>query len=248
MTSPTRPRIVETLRAALHAARRTRPHVSAGRSGTRRARHSGRRSVPERFDLPEGEAREPKADVSGSRARTPRAFYIFDMLACFARGSGLDCRGGKRRRIHLRKEEHHSYLASASPGTAKCAHGRGGLDGALPESVFLASTGRSLAIFRVRLTATPPSPTPTEEEEQVYAQLATLKDHLPTRYAPRRPGNARVERSSHLPSTRRSAVCQTHSPRFGSRRHFPESSLGRNTEAAGAARIGGRSASTVPSA
>ena len=46
-----------------------------------------------------------------------------------------------------------------------------------------------------------PSPPPTEEEEQVYAQLATLKEHLPTRYAPRRPANARVERTPHLPST-----------------------------------------------
>jgi hypothetical protein len=59
-----------------------------------------------------------------------------------------------------------------------------------------------------------PSPPPTEEEEQVYAQLATLKEHLPTRYAPRRPANARVERTPHLPSTRRSAGCRTHSPSF----------------------------------
>lgn len=37
------------------------------------------------------------------------------MLACFARGSGLDCRGGKRPRIRLRMEGHHSYLANSSP-------------------------------------------------------------------------------------------------------------------------------------
>ena len=76
-----------------------------------------------------------------ARARTPQTAHLhFDMLACFARGSGLDCRGGKRQRIRLRMEGHHSYLANASPGTAKRARGRGGLDGALPECVFLAST------------------------------------------------------------------------------------------------------------
>ena len=51
-----------------------------------------------------------------------------------------------------------------------------------------------LAFFPVRLTRDfLSSPTPAEEEEQVYAQLATLRDHLPTRYAPHRPGNARVD-------------------------------------------------------
>ena len=62
------------------------------------------------------------------------------MLACFARGSGLDCRGGKRQRIRTGMEGRHSYLANASPGTAKRARDRGGLDGALPGCVFLAST------------------------------------------------------------------------------------------------------------
>jgi hypothetical protein len=150
-----------------------------------------------------------------ARARTPQTAHLhFDMLACFARGSGLDCRGGKRQRIRLRMEGHHSYLANASPGTAKRARGRGGLDGALPECVFLASTAFPRFFPASDSREPPPSPPPTEEEEQVYAQLATLKEHLPTRYAPRRPANARVERTPHLPSTRRSAGCRTHSPSF----------------------------------
>ena len=137
-----------------------------------------------------------------ARARTPQTAHLhFDMLACFARGSGLDCRGGKRQRIRLRMEGHHSYLANASPGTAKRARGRGGLDGALPECVFLASTAFPRFFPASDSREPPPSPPPTEEEEQVYAQLATLKEHLPTRYAPRRPANARVERTPHLPST-----------------------------------------------
>jgi hypothetical protein len=85
----------------------------------------------------------------------------------------------------------------------------------------------------------------------VYAQLATLKEHLPTRYAPRRPANARVERTPHLPSTRRSAGCRTHSPSFRSRNGTEKVSggaLGRNTERVPAARIEARSASTIPRA
>ena len=106
-----------------------------------------------------------------------------------------------------------------------------------------------LAFFPVRLTRDfLSSPTPAEEEEQVYAQLATLRDHLPTRYAPRRPGNARVERTPRLTSTRPSAVCRTHSPRFGPgrRRRVPFRKRARPEHRGGAAaRIETRSDSTT---
>jgi hypothetical protein len=186
-----------------HAPRdaRDRPRSAVG-SGTRRARHSQRARSSSVSIGPRARLGNRKPTFRRARARTPQTAHLhFDMLACFARGSGLDCRGGKRQRIRLRMEGHHSYLANASPGTAKRARGRGGLDGALPECVFLASTAFPRFFPASDSREPPPSPPPTEEEEQVYAQLATLKEHLPTRYAPRRPANARVERTPHLPST-----------------------------------------------
>lgn len=62
-----------------HAPRdaRDRPRSAVG-SGTRRARHSQRRSELERFDRSEGEAREPKADVSACEgANTPNRAFTF---------------------------------------------------------------------------------------------------------------------------------------------------------------------------
>ena len=135
-------------------ARRARAHLLSG--NTRRATHATARQRgpfgnPPRAPLPtplgarafrsvRGRGSGTESRRFGVRGREHPAHLHFDMLACFARGSGLDCRGGKRQRIRLRMEGHHSYLANASPGTAKRARGRGGLDGALPECVFLAST------------------------------------------------------------------------------------------------------------
>ena len=180
-----------------------------------------------------GEAREPKADVSAWGPRNPRA--VTHMLACFARGSGLGLRGGKRQRIRTGMEGQQSYLANASPGTAKRARDRGGLDGALPGCVF-SRRPLFLAFFPVRLTRDfLSSPTPAEEEEQVYAQLATLRDHLPTRYAPRRPGkrSRRAHAPPYVDATVRglSNTIRLVSVPDDDDASLSESALGRNTEA-----------------
>ena len=215
MTTTTRFGASSRRAKAIRAARRTRPHVSAGRSGTHRARYSERRSELERFHRSEGEAREPKADVSAWGPRNPAHFTFSTCSRASPAGRGWTAAAGSANasapgwkgdiaisRTHRQVRRNARVTAAGSTARFRDA--------------FFSRRPLFLAFFRVRLTRDfLSSPTPAEEEEQVYAQLATLRDHLPTRYAPRRPGNARVERTPRLPSTRPSAVCRTHSPRFG---------------------------------
>lgn len=140
-----------------------------------------------------------KADVSVlSTTREHPVKFTFDMLACFARGSGLDFRGGKRHRIGLGMDGHHSYMANASPGMSRHARDRDPFDRVFPECVFYAQR----AFFtRVSTRDSPPPatrlPTRTEEEEQVHEQLSALKDHLLTRYARVRQRSVRVRLGVH---------------------------------------------------
>jgi len=232
---------------AIRAARRTRPHVSAGRSGTHRARHSERRSELERFHRSEGEAREPKADVSAWGPRNPAHFTFSTCSRASPAGRGWTAAAGSANASGTRMEGQHSYLANASPGTAKRARGRGGLDGALPECVFLASTAfpRFFPAFDSRDPLSSPTPNRGRRAGVRAARDAEGTPAHEVRASPTRKRSRRAHAPPSVDATVRGMPNAFAFVSFTTTRPFPISALGRNTERVPAARIEARSASTT---
>ena len=102
------------------------------------------------------------------------------MLACFARGSGLDGRGCKRQRMRIQHDGRKSYLAHPSAGEFPVFRAPDVPPSRVSGPRSPASFGR---LFRTMATFSPRfAPfVRAEEEEQVSAQLAVFKDKMASR-------------------------------------------------------------------
>jgi hypothetical protein len=157
----------------LQEASRAHPRPDAPRTRSRRALDA----APARF------RRREKFGESNEKRSAARK-----MLACFARGSGLDGRGAKRHRPRAtRAEGHQSYLANPSPGASATRSARERPASAISVPVIRVSFSRPRFLSREppsRTDIPPPYPRQRAEEEgRVYAQLAEFRNRLPTRCA-----------------------------------------------------------------